>query len=54
MNRFAEIKQYKHKMLQYFFFFFFYFPGIYMSSETKGGQKKFTEIEEITVANHKP
>ena len=54
MNRFAEIKQYKHKMLQYFFFFFFYFPGIYRSFETKGSQKQFTEIEEITVSNHKP
>lgn len=32
MNKSVEIKQYKHKMLQYFsFFFFFYFCGNYMS-----------------------
>lgn len=29
MNKSVEIKQYKHKMLQYFFFF--YFCGNYMS-----------------------
>lgn len=39
MNRFAEIKQYKHKMLQYRFLFFFYFWGIYMSFNKSKSKK---------------
>lgn len=55
MNRLAEIKQYKHKMLQYFFFFFFTFG----ESTCPLKQKEVKEIyrnrrDNKTISNHKP
>lgn len=48
MNRFAEIKQYKHRMLQYTFFVFFFTFRESTHPFNKSKPKKFTDIKQVT------